>query len=87
MNNDRQSSTSGLLRGTVKFFHTEKGYGFITPDAGGKETFVHITSIEKAGISPLQAGEKVYYSIITDKLGKELATNLARIEAEAKLSE
>ncbi len=64
-----------MARGTVKWFNSQKGYGFIQPQAGGKDVFVHISAVEKAGLSSLNEGAKVSYEIISDR-GKESAGNL-----------
>jgi cold shock protein len=61
--------------GTVKWFNPTKGYGFIQPDTGGKDVFVHISAVEKAGLNDLREGDKVNYEIISDR-GKESAGNL-----------
>jgi CspA family cold shock protein len=61
--------------GTVKWFNPTKGYGFIQPDTGGKDVFVHISAVEKAGLNDLREGDKVNYDIISDR-GKESAGNL-----------
>jgi cold shock protein len=61
--------------GTVKWFNQTKGYGFIQPDTGGKDVFVHISAVEKAGLNDLREGDKVNYDIISDR-GKESAGNL-----------
>jgi len=61
--------------GTVKWFNPTKGYGFIQPDSGGKDVFVHISAVEKAGFSGLAEGSKVSYEIISDR-GKDSAGNL-----------
>ena len=63
--------------GTVKWFNDEKGYGFIAPDAGGKDVFVHATALERAGIRSLRDGQKVSFEIQTDqRTGKQSAGNL-----------
>ena len=59
----------------VKWFNSTKGYGFIQPDAGGKDVFVHISAVERAGLSSLNEGAKVSYDIVSDR-GKESAGNL-----------
>jgi CspA family cold shock protein len=59
----------------VKWFNAAKGYGFIQPDGGGKDVFVHISAVEKAGLSSLNEGAKVSYEIVSDR-GKESAGNL-----------
>jgi CspA family cold shock protein len=61
--------------GTVKWFNPTKGYGFIQPDTGGKDVFVHISAVEKAGLSGLPEGAKVSYDVVPNK-GKESAENL-----------
>jgi CspA family cold shock protein len=61
--------------GTVKWFDATKGYGFIQPDAGGKDVFVHISAVEKAGLSSLNEGAKVSYEVVANR-GKESAENL-----------
>jgi CspA family cold shock protein len=66
---------SDVASGTVKFFNTTKGYGFIAPDTGGKDVFVHISAVEKAGLDGLREGDKVTYDVISDR-GKESAGNL-----------
>jgi cold shock protein len=62
--------------GTVKFFNTQKGFGFITPSDGGKDVFVHISAVERAGMSTLNEGQRVSYEVITER-GKQAAGNLA----------
>lgn len=61
--------------GTVKWFNPTKGYGFIQPDSGGKDVFVHISAVEKAGLRTLNEGAKVSYEVIANR-GKESAENL-----------
>jgi CspA family cold shock protein len=65
-----------MITGTVKFFDAQKGFGFITPEDGSKDAFVHISAVEKAGLSTLQADQKVSYELQTDQRGKTSATNL-----------
>jgi CspA family cold shock protein len=57
-------------QGTVKFFNAEKGYGFIKPDDGGRDIFVHITAVETAGLRSLAEGQRITYEIEPDKKGK-----------------
>ena len=64
-----------MATGTVKFFNTQKGYGFIQPDVGAKDVFVHITAVERAGMRSLNEGQKVSYEIVTER-GKQAAGNL-----------
>ncbi len=64
-----------MATGTVKFFNTQKGYGFIQPDDGSKDVFVHITAVEKAGMRSLIEGQKVSYEIVVER-GKQAAGNL-----------
>ena len=64
-----------MATGTVKWFNGQKGFGFIQPDGGGKDVFVHISAVEKAGLSGLNEGAKVSYEIVSDR-GKESAGNL-----------
>ena len=61
--------------GTVKFYNDQKGFGFIQPDNGGKDVFVHISAVEKAGLSSLNEGAKVSYDVVANR-GKESAENL-----------
>jgi CspA family cold shock protein len=63
--------------GTVKFFNTDRGYGFITNEAGGPDAFVHITAVERAGLGTLREGQKVSYELETGNNGKTSAVNLA----------
>ena len=61
--------------GTVKFFNTQKGYGFIQPDDGSKDVFVHITAVERAGMRSLVEGQKISFEVVTER-GKQAAVNL-----------
>jgi CspA family cold shock protein len=71
----RQHWGSTMARGTVKWFNSEKGYGFIQPQAGGKDVFVHISAVEKAGLSSLNEGQVLEYEEVPNK-GKTSAENL-----------
>ena len=63
--------------GTVKFFNTTKGFGFIQPDDGGNDVFVHISAVERAGLGTLREGQKISYEIVADRRsGKSSADNL-----------
>jgi len=64
-----------MASGTVKWFNGQKGYGFIQPDTGGKDVFVHVSAVERAGLSDLREGAKLSYDIVPNK-GKESAENL-----------
>ena len=63
-----------MATGTVKWFNASKGFGFIQPDAGGKDVFVHISAVEKAGLD-LREGDKLSYDVVANR-GKESADNL-----------
>lgn len=63
--------------GTVKFFNSDKGYGFIAPEDGGADSFVHISAVERSGMGTLNKDQRVSYEIETDKRGKSSAVNLA----------
>jgi CspA family cold shock protein len=64
-----------MAKGTVKWFNSQKGYGFIQPDDGSKDVFVHITAVERAGLSGLNEGQKVTFDVATER-GKTAAVNL-----------
>ena len=66
-----------MAQGTVKWFNAEKGYGFIQPDDGGKDVFVHISAVAQAGMRNLQEGQKVDFEVVADRrTGKSAASNL-----------
>ena len=66
-----------MATGTVKWFNSQKGFGFIQPDDGGKDVFVHISAVERAGMHGLNEGQKITYEVIADrKTGKSSAQNL-----------
>ncbi|KQM63326.1 cold-shock protein [Sphingomonas sp. Leaf17] len=62
--------------GTVKFFNADKGYGFIAPDGGGNDAFVHISAVERAGMPTLRQDQRVKYELEEDRRGKQSAVNL-----------
>jgi CspA family cold shock protein len=62
--------------GTVKFFNMDRGYGFITNEAGGPDAFVHISAVERAGLGSLKEGQKLSYELETGQNGKSSAVNL-----------
>ena len=64
-----------MASGTVKFFNTQKGFGFITPSDGSKDVFVHISAVEKSGMTSLSEGQRVTYDVVTER-GKQAASNL-----------
>ena len=65
---------------TVKFFNTQKGYGFIQPEDGGQDAFVHITAVERAGMRTLNQNQKVSYELEEDRRGKTSAVNLQPVD-------
>lgn len=66
--------------GTVKFFNADKGYGFIAPDGGGNDAFVHVTAVERAGMRTLDQNQRVQYDLEEDRRGKMSAVNLQPAE-------
>ncbi|SFG37969.1 cold-shock DNA-binding protein family [Palleronia marisminoris] len=65
-----------MATGTVKWFNPTKGFGFIAPDTGGKDVFLHISAVERAGLSTVNDDQKVTYDIESGRDGRESATNL-----------
>ena len=66
-----------MNKGTVKWFNSQKGFGFIEPENGGKDVFVHISAVERAGMNALNEGQKVTFDIVADRrTGKSAAENL-----------
>jgi CspA family cold shock protein len=63
-------SVTMAMSGTVKFFNGERGYGFIKPDDGGRDVFVHITAVEQAGLKALNEGQRIQFEVEPDKKGK-----------------
>ncbi len=69
-----------MAQGTVKFFNDQKGFGFIQPDDGGKDVFVHISAVERAGMTALNEGQKIAFDVVADrKTGKSSAENLQAV--------
>lgn len=70
-----------MKTGTVKWFNTQKGYGFIQPTGGGPDVFVHISAVERAGLPPLVEGQPIGYELMTDRrTGKTAAGNLQLVD-------
>lgn len=69
-----------MTNGIVKWFDGQRGFGFIQPEDGSKDAFVHISTIEQAGLSMLREGQKVSYELISGKNGKSAASNIAVID-------
>jgi cold shock protein len=68
-----------MANGTVKFFNSQKGFGFVTPDDGGKDAFVHVSALERAGINSLNEGDKISYDLESGRDGKMSAANVKLI--------
>jgi len=65
--------------GTVKWFNSQKGFGFIQPDQGSQDVFVHISAVERAGMSTLDEGQKVSFDVVADRTGRSAAENLRAV--------
>ena len=73
-----------MTQGTVKFFNDQKGFGFIQPDDGGKDVFVHVSAVERAGMTGLNEGQKVSFEVVADRrTGKSSAENLRAVRSGA----
>lgn len=72
-----------MATGTVKFFNDAKGYGFIAPDGGGNDAFVHISAVENSGMRTLRENQRVTYDLEQDRRGKMAAVNLKPAEGES----
>jgi CspA family cold shock protein len=68
-----------MTTGTVKFFNSDKGFGFIAPEGGGEDAFVHISAVERAGLTTLQKDQRVTYELEKDQRGKTSAVNLQAV--------
>ena len=69
-----------MAQGTVKWFNSQKGFGFIQPDDGGKDVFVHISAVERAGMRALNEGQKIAFDVVANrKTGKSSAENLQAV--------
>jgi CspA family cold shock protein len=74
-----QRRGASMPQGTVKWFNATKGYGFIAPDGGGKDVFVHISAVHKAGLKTLREGERLGFEIEAQQNGRVAAVNLAKV--------
>jgi len=81
---DLRQTETGVASGTVKWFNSEKGYGFIQPDAGGPDVFVHISAVERAGLRGLNDGQKISYEIQTGRNGKTAPSISSRSKSRAE---
>jgi CspA family cold shock protein len=69
-----------MINGTVKWFNSQKGFGFIQPDAGGNDVFVHISAVERAGIPTLVEGQKVSFDLMVDKRSGKYSAEMLKLE-------
>lgn len=76
-----------MATGTVKFFNEQKGYGFIAPDEGGNDAFVHISAVERSGMQTLRENQRVSYELQEDRRGKMAAVNLKSADEAAGADE
>lgn len=68
-----------MATGTVKWFNAQKGYGFISPDNGGSDAFVHISAVERAGLSSLDEGQKVEFELVSDRKSGKMSADSLRL--------
>lgn len=68
-----------MATGTVKWFNAQKGFGFISPDNGGSDAFVHISAVERAGLSSLDEGQKVEFELVADRKSGKMAADSLRL--------
>jgi cold shock protein len=76
----KQKGDASMPKGTVKWFNPTKGYGFIAPDTGGKDVFVHISAVQKAGLRNLNEGQKLGFEIEQQQNGRAAAVNLSQAD-------
>ncbi|MBL6945963.1 MAG: cold-shock protein [Rhodospirillales bacterium] len=69
-----------MTTGTIKWFNPTKGFGFVEPDDGGRDAFVHISAVERAGLSTLQEGQKIEYELVPGRDGRSAADNIKVVE-------
>jgi len=72
---------TNMPTGTVKFFNTTKGYGFIEPEDGSKDAFVHISAVERAGLTTLREGQKVSFELVADRRSGKMAADNLKVES------
>ncbi|QGM44674.1 cold-shock protein [Methylocystis heyeri] len=70
-----------MISGTVKWFNAQKGFGFIQPDSGGNDVFVHISAVERAGLSTLVEGQKVSFDLMVDKRSGKYSADMLKLES------
>jgi CspA family cold shock protein len=75
-----EEGSASMLKGVVKWFNPTKGYGFIAPDTGGKDVFVHISAVQKAGLRSLNEGQKVGFEVETQQNGRNAAVELSQTD-------
>jgi len=70
-----------MTAGTVKWFNSQKGFGFIAPDDGGKDAFVHISAVERSGLNDLREGQKLTYDLVSDSRSGKLSADNLKVQA------